>query len=115
MDLPGTFYSYLGYAIAKVQGRRREGLALCQHGVKLEFYRGENYINLAGVHLLVGNRAGAVKAIFDGLQHDRRNRELQRMARKMGIRRRPIIPFLDRAHPINVWLGKVRHRLLGGI
>src|SRR6185436_10106884 len=43
--LPGLFYSYLGYGIALRQQRIDEGLRLCQHSVKVEFYQPENYLN----------------------------------------------------------------------
>ncbi|MDP9121728.1 MAG: hypothetical protein M3O15_10255, partial [Acidobacteriota bacterium] len=54
--LPALVYSYLGYGIASRQQRVQEGLKLCQHAVKLEFYQAESYLNLARTQLLAGNR-----------------------------------------------------------
>jgi tetratricopeptide (TPR) repeat protein len=113
-DLPAAFYSYLGLAMAKLQGRRKEGLALCQHAIKLEFFRGEHYFNLAQIHLLVDNRAGAIKAVQKGLAQDRKNRALQNLLLELGRRQRPVLPFLARSNPLNVALGKLRHRLTVG-
>ncbi|HET9228741.1 MAG TPA: hypothetical protein VFR31_18825, partial [Thermoanaerobaculia bacterium] len=45
--MPGLFYSYLGYGIARCQGKVQEGLKLCEHSVKVEFYEPDNYLNLA--------------------------------------------------------------------
>jgi hypothetical protein len=53
-DLPGLFYSYLGFGIARFDRRVREGLQLCEHAVKREFYQPENYLNLARTELLPG-------------------------------------------------------------
>ncbi len=112
VQLPARFYSYLGHAMARVQGRRKEGLSLCQHAIRLEFYRGENYFNLAQVYLLGGHRSAAVKAVHQGLARDRNNRSLVRLARELGVRRRPVLPFLSRTNRFNILLGKLRHRLL---
>jgi hypothetical protein len=30
---------------------------------------------------------------------------------RMGVRKKPVIPFLGRNHPLNKYLGKLRHRL----
>ena len=62
-DLPGVFYSYLGYGIALCQQRVEEGLKLCQHSIKVEFYQVENYVNLARTCLLAQDRKGAIKAV----------------------------------------------------
>jgi len=56
IELPGLFYSYLGFGVARFDRRVREGLTLCEHAVKREFYQPENYLNLARTHLLAGNR-----------------------------------------------------------
>ena len=51
-ELSGLFYSYLGYGIARYERRGKEGLALCQHAIKVQFYEPENYVLLARVYLL---------------------------------------------------------------
>jgi len=110
-DLPGVYYSYLGYCIARFENRRREGVALCKHAIKVEFYRGENYFNLARTYLVIDNRIGAVRALREGLAVDPDNKAMQYMLVELGVRRNPVLPFLDRSHPINRFLGRVRHRL----
>lgn len=110
-ELPGYFYSFYGYAIARFEGRRREGLELCRHSIKLEFYRGENYLNLARTYMLTDHRAAAVKVLHQGLAVEPRNYLLQKLLRELGLRRKPVLPFLHRAHPVNRFLGRLRHRL----
>lgn len=108
-ELPGRFYSYLGYGIARYQRRIREGVALCEHAVKREFYQPENYLNLARTYLLANQRRKAIDAVIAGRQVDRRHRGLARLHRELGIRRRAVIPFLSRDHLLNRLLGRVRH------
>jgi tetratricopeptide (TPR) repeat protein len=110
-DLPSIFYSYLGYGIALRQKRIREGLRLCKHAVKLEFYQPENYLNLARTYLLAENRRKAYEAVSKGLQMDRGHKGLRALLQHMGARRKPVIPFLSRNHLVNRFLGRIRHDL----
>ena len=111
-ELPANFYSYLGHGIARFEGRRREGLALCKHAVRLERSRGEHYFHLAQIYLMAENRSAAVRVVFEGLAADPRSQRLQWLSEELGIRRRPVLPFLGRSNPVNIWLGRWRHRLL---
>jgi len=110
-DLPSIFYSYLGYGIALRQRRIREGLRLCEHAVKLEFYHPENYLNLARTYLLADNRRKAYESVTKGLQMDRGHKGLRQLLKRMGARRKPVIPFLSRDNPVNRILGRIRHDL----
>jgi len=112
-DLPGIYYSYLGYGIALRERRVREGLQLCRHSVKVEFYQADNYLNLARTCVLARQRSGAVRAVLDGLKIDSHHPGLRAMRRELGIRGRPILPFLDRANFLNQFLGRLRHALRG--
>ena len=109
--LSGLFYSYLGYGLARTQGRIDEGLRLCHHAVKAEFYQPENYLNLARTHLLAKNRRAAVRALADGLKIDPNSTGLLTLKRELGVRRSPVLPFLSRTNPLNVFLGSLRHKL----
>ncbi len=110
--LPALVYSYLGYGIALRQQRISEGLKLCQHAVKLEFYQAENYLNLARTQMLAGYRRAAVRAVADGLKIEPDNQDLLELQREVGVRRRPVLSFLSRANFINLLLGRVRHLLM---
>jgi hypothetical protein len=107
-SLPGLFYSYLGYGIARCQGKVKEGLKLCQHSIKVEFYESENYLNLARTCLLDQDRGGAVRAIRGGLKVDPQNLELLALYRDLGIRQDPVLTFLSRDNLVNQVLGRVR-------
>jgi tetratricopeptide (TPR) repeat protein len=109
--LPALVYSYLGYGIALRQQRVQEGLKLCQHAIKVEFYQAENYLNLARTLLLAGQRRPAVRSVADGLKVEPDHAGLLDLQAEIGVRRRPVLPFLNRRNPLNLLLGKLRHIL----
>ena len=108
---PSLMYSYLGYGIARYKGRPRDGVALCEHAVKIEFFQPDNQFNLARTYLLVGNREKAVAALRRGLKLDPDHGGLRALATQMGQRRRPVLRFLSREHPLNRFLGRLRHQI----
>jgi len=110
-ELHGQFYSYLGYGIARYERRVKEGLALCEHSIKLQFYEPENYVNLARVHLLARNRRKAVTALTQALNLNASHPGARALAREIGWRQRPVIPFLSRGNFLNRILGRMRHQL----
>jgi hypothetical protein len=112
--LPGIYFSYLGYGIALREKRVREGLQLCRHSVKVEFYQADNYLNLARTCVLARQRSSAVRAVLDGLKIDPHHPGLLAVRRELGIRGRPVLPFLDRTNVINQFLGRLRYALRGG-
>jgi hypothetical protein len=112
-DLPSLFYSYLGFGIARFDRRVREGITLCQHAIKREFYQPENYVNLARTQLLAGRRREAVEAIAAGRRLDPDHRGLAALHDELGVRRAPVLGFLHRRSFLNRLLGRVRHDLSG--
>jgi hypothetical protein len=107
--LPGLVYSYLGYGIALRQQRIQDGLKLCQHAVKLEFYRAESLLNLARTQLLARQRRAAVRSVADGLRLEPDNAALLELQRELGVRKSTALSFLPRSHPVNLLLGRLRH------
>ena len=113
LEPPGLFYSYLGFGLAAFESRYNDGAALCERGIEMEFYNPENHYNLARTYLLLGAKRKAFARIRAGLRVDPEYRPLIQLARELGIRRRPLIPFLDRRHPLNRWLGRILHAMSG--
>lgn len=105
------YMSYYGYMLAKVGGRLKEGLVLCERAAAREFYRPELYYNLAQVYMLIGNRRKAYETLRKGMSLDKSNKDIVRELEKMGIRKPPVFPFLDRKSAINKMAGKVLYRL----
>lgn len=109
LEPPGLFYSYLGFGLAAFESRYNDGVALCERGIEMEFYNPENHYNLARTYLLLGAKRKAIARIRAGLRIDREYRPLRQLAKELGIRRQPLIPFLDRGNPLNRWLGRLLH------
>ncbi|MEA3275198.1 MAG: hypothetical protein U9Q81_07915, partial [Pseudomonadota bacterium] len=113
-ELSGLFYSYLGYGIARHERRGKEGLALCQHAIKVQFYEPENYVLLARVYLLRRRRGKAIDALQRALRLNARHPEALKLAKEIGFRRKPVLPFLSRNNSLNIALGKLRHSISQG-
>jgi tetratricopeptide (TPR) repeat protein len=110
-QVPGVVYSYLGYGVARFQGKVREGIKLCEHSLKIEYYEAENHWNLARVQTLAGERQSAHQTIDHGLKLDPNHEGLLATQLELGVRKRPILGFLSRDNPVNVWLGRLRHSI----
>ncbi|MGE0641634.1 MAG: hypothetical protein AB7G12_10310 [Thermoanaerobaculia bacterium] len=108
-SVPGIAYSYLGYGIARYEKKVKEGRRLCEHAVKVQFYNPDCHLNLARVCLLARNRKRAVLALSQGLALDPKNEGLRALHAELGIRKRPVVGFLDRSNPVNKTLGRIRH------
>lgn len=108
-SLPSLFYAYLGFGVARYQGKKHQGLKLCRHALELEFYQPENYLYLARTYLLLGDRRNANDVIERGLQIDATNESLVRLRSELGQRLPPVFPFLARGNPLNRAVGRLRH------
>lgn len=111
-DVPSAYFSYLGFALAKQRNQIPQGIKLCRHAIKLEFFQTENYVNLARTCLLSEKyRREAFEAVRDGLRVDSENPELVELERQLGSRKAPVLSFLGRKNPLNRLLGSFRHLL----
>jgi tetratricopeptide (TPR) repeat protein len=106
---PGLFYSYFGYCLAKLRGKLDEGLRLCDHAVKLQFYEAENHFNHARVLLLRGERRAAVRALAMGEKFDPYHIGIAALRAEIGVRGPRTIEGLARGHVVNRMLGHLRH------
>lgn len=101
--------SYFGLCIALVQKKYKAAIDLCKRALELEFYNSDHYINLMKVYVAAGNRKKALETVEAGLKLHPEDASLLHARRTLGVRSRPAVPFLDRANPINVSLGRARH------
>lgn len=110
-NLPGAFYAYLGLALARVEGRRHEGLELCRYAVRVQPAEPDNHLHLALIQLMLGRRRAAVQAMQEGLRLHPAHQRLLALHQQIGVRRDPLIGFVSRTHPLNVLAGQARHWL----
>ena len=104
-----TGLSHFGLCLAMMQRKFKPAIDLCKLAIELQFYNADHYANLARVYVAAGNRKKAIDAIEQGLKSHAADETLLEVRRKLGVRAKPPIPFLDRDHPINVTLGQARH------
>ena len=109
--VPMKYLSYYGWCLAICSDRLDEAREFCEAAVRSEFYNPDAYWNLGRVYLRSGERSLAFDTFVRGLQLNPRHAGLVGELRRLGIRRRPVIGLLDRAHPLNRVLGRRRRGL----
>ena len=112
-NLPAEFFSYLGLGRAGVAGRFEEAVELCERAIEAAPGEAEVYVNLARVYSWRGSRELALATIAKGLGASTSSYELLALRRQLGVRRKPVVPFVSRDHRLNRLLGRWRHRMLG--
>jgi tetratricopeptide (TPR) repeat protein len=108
--------SYYGCLQAIVDKKHRSGVEACKRAIAL--FKGKKspgeevlypvfYLNLGRAYLAAGKKKDAVDAFHKGLQYDKSNSDLRKELRGLGMRKPPPVPFLDRANPINKYIGMI--------
>jgi tetratricopeptide (TPR) repeat protein len=106
------YMSYYGMSAALRWGKIGLGIELCTKAVKKEFFKAEHYLNLAKVYVAADNKKGAITVLRKGVRFDPENAGIHDMLMELGVRKRPIIPFLKRSNPVNRLLGIFLRRTL---
>ena len=102
--------SWYGRTLVMVERNLSLGTLYCDQAVRLDGPTPELLLNQARVQLVMGGRERAARALALGLEMAPDDPGLRAAQVAMGRRRRPVIPVLSRNNPLNVWLGKLRHR-----
>ena len=106
--------SYYGSLIATADGQAEKGIKICQKAFeKLDpvVYNGEKlfhiafYLNLGRAYLAGGDKRAAVEAFRRGLAIDEKNDALIHELQRVGERKEPVVPFLERSNPVNKYSG----------
>ncbi len=106
--------SYYGCLVAVTENNPKEGIKICKEAlaafrtsksVGSEFFYPIFYLNLGRAYLKDNNKTDAIKAFQEGLQHDPENHDLLWEVTKLGKRKQPLVPFLERSNPINKYFG----------
>jgi tetratricopeptide (TPR) repeat protein len=110
--------SYYGCLQAIVDKKYRSGIESCRKALVL-FKAADTYtagivypilyLNLGRAYVAAGKKKEAVEALSKGLRYDKGNRELKKELLLLGVRKRPVVPFLSRSNPINKYIGMVLH------
>ncbi len=106
--------SFLGMIRGTQDGDHLEGLEQCQEALRKDGDEPLCYLNLAKVHLAMGDRFQCVRAIQRGLRQKSPHRDqLMGFYRTIGIRRKPPLGFLPRNSFLNEVLGRFSWKLKG--
>jgi len=107
--------SYYGCLLAIVDRKYNKGIATCQKAIEklqVRTFCDEDkgysicYYNLGKTYSTAGKRKESLDAFNIGLSYDPGNGHIQKELESMRVRKRkPLIPFLDRQHPLNKYLG----------
>ena len=107
--IAASAFSYYGVCVAMVKRRYADAVNYCNVSLKANFMDADHRANLAMVFLERNDREKAIETLNEGLRLQPRNRQIQKIFREIGRRRPPVIRFLPRDNPINVWLGRRRY------
>ncbi len=104
------YLSYLGLSLAQADGATPEALRACEVAARADAFDAELLLNLGRVYVIAGKTTRALAALERGRKLAPRYEPIRRALRRIDRRRRPCVPFLDRSHPVNVALGRMRSR-----
>jgi tetratricopeptide (TPR) repeat protein len=111
--------SYYGCLIAVVDNNPGEGIRMCRESIEklkgsspfgAEFFFPIFYLNLGRAYLKDNRKNEAISAFLEGLENEPQNRDLLWELKRLGKRKRPVIPFLARGNPLNKYIGMLLHR-----
>jgi predicted Zn-dependent protease len=107
-EVQARYLSYYGLCLAMSEHRAHEAMRFCRLAADRESYRADMWWNLARVALGAGKRSEAFRALHRGRSVDPTHRGIDVELKRMGVRRTPVVTFLPRENPINVFLGRMR-------
>lgn len=106
-----TAMSYYALSLAAAEDNYERAIALCLIAAEKEFYNPDICLNLGRIFLMNGQKTYAIKSFKKGLKIDHSHEGLICELKKMGIRRKPVFPFLERRHPVNKFLGLLSQKI----
>ena len=107
------FLSYYGLALGQASRNWDEAEALCLAALRKRRQIPQLYLNLAELYRCRGRVADAVETLNDGMRYTAKDARLADALSYFGNRKPPVFSFLGRNHPLNRYLGRVRHRAAG--
>ena len=106
------YISFLGVALSRAEMKWPAALRLCETALGMKRNEAQLYLNLAEVYVSAGRREDALLTLDRALACLGRDVRIVRARQKLGRRRSPVLPFLQRHNFLNRHLGGLRHRLL---
>lgn len=102
------YRSYYGLCIGLAKKRHEDAIKLCRLAIQLEQYNPDLHWNLGRVLYDAGRRREAFRVFVRGVKQQPGHRGLVGEIKRMGLRKKAVLPFLTRGNPLNVTLGRMR-------
>jgi len=102
------FLSYYGLARALANGATREAVQACELAVARDSFDPTLHLNLARVYLLAHRTTRALEILERARRLHPGDRALESLLARVDRRAAPTLTGLDRDHPLNRFLGRVR-------
>lgn len=102
------YLSYYGLSVVLGQGPIREAIRACEVAARRDFFNPDLLLNLGKVYMIAGRSSQALAAFERGLDIDSKHAGLCAVMLRTDRRRVKPLPWFDRDHPVNYWLGKIR-------
>lgn len=106
------FISFTGVALARSQRKWDAAAKLCELALGMKRTEVQLHLNLAQVYSSAGRREEALITLERAQASLGPHPRIQQERQKLGRRRSPALPFLDRQNFLNRYLGLFRHRVL---
>jgi Flp pilus assembly protein TadD len=106
------YLSFVGVSLARAERNWKTSLELCESALTMKHNEAQLYLNLAEVYTSAGRREEALMTLDRALASLGPLARIQQARQKLGRRRSPALPFLDRQNFLNKQLGFLRHRIL---
>jgi hypothetical protein len=102
--------SWYGVTLVLVAKNSNLGMLYCDQAIRIAGPSPELLLNQARAYLALHQRERAYRAVHRGITQWPNDPALRLAQDAMGWRRRPVLPCLSRANPVNRWLGRLRHK-----
>lgn len=110
IDKTADLQSYFAFCIAAERGQITEALRMCEESILREPDNPLHYLNHARIYLKAKRREDAIDSLRKGLSHGD-NEEIRLLLEWLGIRKKPVFPFLSRGNFLNKYFGLLLSRL----
>ena len=105
-----VYLSHLGLCIG-LNGNKLEGEEICRKAIQLSSKNPVLHVNLGRVLVAQNRRRDAWECFTRAYKMDNTNAPAALELSRMGVRKKPALPFLSRNHPLNIRLGKLRYKI----
>ena len=103
------YCSNLGVCLAKEKRDFKRAFSLCKEAIKNDPKNSVHFLCLGRVHLIAYQKKDAIRVFNMGLRYEE-NREIVAELNRLGARKEPVIPLLERENPVNKYLGKIMRK-----